>query len=205
MFSLVKIGNREMDAFVNSRILNILSNEPPVQRENKLKTFEPQTKKPKKSKLHVAEKHHKPLVKCLRKRIVNCVKKGEKITELSNSLNSRDYSGNPIKGSKHLITKLFQKRSPTSFSSTLSDDWKPEKVMSERMFMINTSPLPSQHKTFYDHGVFLVQKWLLFYISYPILRKYMFCLTIQGKWILVQEMWKGQGVMQLPDLHLTYL
>ena len=78
MFGLVKIGNREMDAFVNSRILNVPSTEPPVQRGNKLKTFEPQTKKAKKSKLHVAEKHHKLLVKCLRKRIVNCVKKGEK-------------------------------------------------------------------------------------------------------------------------------
>ena len=31
MFSLVKIGNREMHAFVNSRILNVPSTEPPVQ------------------------------------------------------------------------------------------------------------------------------------------------------------------------------
>ena len=40
MFGLVKIGNREMDAFVNSRILNVPSTEPPVQWK-KLKTFEP--------------------------------------------------------------------------------------------------------------------------------------------------------------------
>ena len=33
--------------------------------------------------------------------------------------------------------------------------------------MINTSPLPTQHKTFCDYGVFLVQKWLLFHISSP--------------------------------------
>ena len=35
------------------------------------------------------------------------------------------------------------------------------------MFMINTSPLPTQHKTFYHYGVFLVQKWLLCHISSP--------------------------------------
>ena len=40
MFGLVKTGNREMDAFVNSRILNVPSTEPPVQRK-KLKIFEP--------------------------------------------------------------------------------------------------------------------------------------------------------------------
>ena len=124
MFGLVTIGNREMDAFINSRILNVPSTEPPVQRK-KLKTFEPQTKKPKKSKLHVAEKHHKTLVKCLRKRIVNSVKRGEKITELEQFSEFPralcDYSGNPVKGSKHLVTKLFQKRYPTSFSNTLPE------------------------------------------------------------------------------------
>ena len=31
MFGLMTIGNREMDAFVNSRILNVPSTEPPVQ------------------------------------------------------------------------------------------------------------------------------------------------------------------------------
>ena len=161
MFGLVTIGNREMDAFVNSRILNVPSTEPSVQHK-KLKTFEPQTKKPKQCKPHVAEKHHKTLVKSLRKRIVNSVKRGEKITELEQFSEFPralcDYPGNPVKGSKHLVTKLFQKRYPTSFSNTLPEGWKPEKVILEGMFMINTSPLPTQHKTFYDYGVFLVQK-----------------------------------------------
>ena len=35
------------------------------------------------------------------------------------------------------------------------------------MFMINTSPRPTENKTFYDYRVFLVQKWLLFHISSP--------------------------------------
>ena len=106
------------------------------------------------------KKHHKTLVQCLRKRIVNSVKRGEKITELEQfSEFSRalcDYSGNPVKGSKHLVTKLFHKRYTTSFSNTLPEDWKPEKVILEGMFMINTSPLPTQHKTFYDSGVLVV-------------------------------------------------
>ena len=45
-----------------------------------------------------------------------------------------DYSGNPVKGSKHLVTRLFQKRHPTSFSNTLPEGWKPETVILEEMF-----------------------------------------------------------------------
>ena len=62
---------------------------------------------------------------------------------------------------------MFQKRYPTSFSNTLPEGWKPENVILEGMFTISTSPLPTQHKKFYDYGVFLVQKWLLFHISSP--------------------------------------
>ena len=117
------------------------------------------------------KKHHKTLVKCLRKRIVNSVKRGEKITELEQFSEFPralcDYSGNPVKGSKRLVTKLIQKRYPTSFSNTLPEGWKPEKVILEGMYMIYTSPLPTQHKTFYDYDVFLVQKRLLFHISSP--------------------------------------
>ena len=93
-------------------------------------------------------------------------KKLEQFSEFSRAL--FDYSGNPVKGSKHLVTKLFQKRYPTSFSNTLPESWKPEKVISEVIFMTDhASSLPTQHKTFYDYGVFLVQKWLLFHISSP--------------------------------------
>ena len=45
------------------------------------------------------------------KRIVNSAKRGEKVTELEKFSEFPsalcDYSGNPVKGSKHLVTKLF--------------------------------------------------------------------------------------------------
>ena len=70
MLSFVSIGEREMDAFVNSRILNIPSTEAPVSRKQ-LRTFRNPSKKQNKSKSHTAEKDHKTLANCLRKRIVN--------------------------------------------------------------------------------------------------------------------------------------
>ena len=33
--------------------------------------------------------------------------------------------------------------------------------------MINSSPLPLQHKTFYDYTIFLVHRWLLTHIASP--------------------------------------
>ena len=33
--------------------------------------------------------------------------------------------------------------------------------------MINSSPLPSQHKTFYDYAILLVHRWLLTHIASP--------------------------------------
>ena len=72
--------------------------------------------------------------------------------------------------------------------------------------MINTSPLPTQHKTFYDYGVFLVQKWLLFIIYSPATKEINVLFDHPGQMeFIVQKMWKGQGVIQLPHLHLTYL
>ena len=67
-----------MDAYVKSRILNIPSTEAPVSGKQ-LKTFQPPPKKKNKNKSTSAGKDHKTLVKCLRKRIVNGVKKGEQI------------------------------------------------------------------------------------------------------------------------------
>ena len=58
MLSFVSIGEGKMDAFVNSRILNIPSTEAPVSRKQ-LKTFQPPFKKQNKSKSHTAEKDHK--------------------------------------------------------------------------------------------------------------------------------------------------
>ena len=62
MINFVSIGEREMDAFVNSRILNIFSLDFPVSRKQ-LETFQPPSKKQNKSKSCTAEEDHKTFLK----------------------------------------------------------------------------------------------------------------------------------------------
>ena len=58
MLGFVSIGEREMDAYVKGRILNIPLTEAPVSRKQ-LKTFQPPPKKKNKNKSTSAEKDHK--------------------------------------------------------------------------------------------------------------------------------------------------
>ena len=73
------------------------------------------------------------------------------------------------------------------------------------MFMINTSPLPTQHKKCYDYGVFLVQKWLTFHISSPNTKEIHVLFDYPGQMEFSSKDVGREGVIQLPHPHLTYL
>ena len=72
-----------------------------------------------------------------------------------------DHEGTPLKGQKSNTTKYLETRykhsQPPVFLTELP--WKPEAVIIEGMFIINTTPLNS-HKTLADYCKFLIQRFI---------------------------------------------
>ena len=70
--------------------------------------------------------------------------------------------GKPVNGAKSNTTKWYEKRyhkvTPSIITTTLP--WKPDSVITERMFLINITPW-SAHRTMGDYAQFLMKKHIL--------------------------------------------
>ena len=106
---------------------------------------------------------------CLRKTIANCKQKGTEVpdflqfNELPRAICTSD--GLPNKGQKSNASKFYQKRYDTVIICIYLPLWEPDTIILEGMFLINSSPLYGQHKTFLDYAIFLVKRWIFPHLS----------------------------------------
>ena len=158
----------------------------------------------------------------------NVKKKGEKIETInlsqrqentvglpaknSSKLQSRDFlqfnelpraictsDGPPNKGQKSNALKFYKKRYDTVITCIYPPSWEPGTIILEGMFLINSSPLYDQHKTFLDYAIFLVSIGF-FHIcqEHLSLKKSMCYLTILKGKVIIQNRQRDLGGM---DLH----
>ncbi len=84
---------------------------------------------------------------------------GEQLLQLPLSMCDND--GNPLKGQKSYTTKALQARyktsSPPVFATEIPSGWRPQCVLIEGMFLINTTPLGS-HKMLAHYANFLLRR-----------------------------------------------
>ena len=106
--------------------------------------------------------------KCLHKKLKWSKQTGRPIDKIHEQyvplpLALAESNGIPIKGQKSNSTKTLKARyknaSPPVFLNGLPENWIPESVMVEGMFILNTSPLCS-HRTFADYSNFLSKRFL---------------------------------------------
>ena len=87
------------------------------------------------------------------------VRPGEQLLQYPLSICDND--GNPLKGQKSYTTQSLQARykesSPPVFTTELPSGWRPQCVLTEGMFLINTAPLGS-HKTSAEYASFLLRR-----------------------------------------------
>ena len=116
-------------------------------------------------------KDKKTLLACLRKTIANCKQNGAQVpdfllfNELPRALCTSD--GLPNKGQKSNVSKFYQRRYNTVITCIYPPLWKPDTILLEGMFLINSSPLYGQHKTFTDYAIFLVKRRIVLHLSKP--------------------------------------
>lgn len=83
---------------------------------------------------------------------VDAQHKGGQYLELPHAI--CDSYGYPHKGQKSYATQWLEKRYKELISNKLPEKWKPDTVLLEGMFLINTTPLCT-HKSLKDYSEFL--------------------------------------------------
>ena len=170
MLNFRATGETEMNAFIKARVIGTPSTDAPVRRKN-LKVFKGAKKERKNQNSKSSEKDKKTLLACLRKTIANCKQNGTQVpdflqfNELPRALCTSD--GLPNKGQKSNVLKFYQRRYNTVITCIYPPLWKPDTIILEGMFLINSSPLYGQHKTFVDYVIFLVKRWIVPHLSKP--------------------------------------
>ena len=168
MLNFRTTGETEMNAFIKSRVIGTPSTDAPVRRKN-LKVFKCAKKGRKNQNHKTSDKDKKTLLACLRKTIANCKQKGTQVpdflqfNELPRAICTSD--GLPNKGQKSNALKFYQKRYDTVITCIYPPLWEPDTIILEGMFLINSSPLYGQHKTFLDYAIFLVKRWIFPHLS----------------------------------------
>ena len=144
-----------MNAFIKSRLIGTPSEES--------ESFQ-MCKTGRKKTCKTSDKEKITLLSYLQKTIANCKQKGTQIpdflqfNELPRAICTSD--GLPNKGQKSNALKFYQKRYDTVITCIYLPLWEPDTIILEAMFLINSSPLYSQHKTFLDYAIFLVKHWI---------------------------------------------
>ena len=170
MLNFRATGETEINAFIKARVIGTPSTDAPVRRKN-LKVFKGAKKERKNQNSKSSEKDKKTLLACLRKTIANCKQNGTQVpdflqfNELPRALCTSD--GLPNKGQKSNVLKFYQRRYNTVITCIYLPLWKPDTIILEGMFLINSSPLYGQRKTFIDYAIFLVKRWIVPHLSKP--------------------------------------
>ena len=75
--------------------------------------------------------------------------------------------GKPMKGTKANITKVYEKRYeqaiPPIITTKFPDNWSPDAVFQEGIFLINITPWKF-HKTMGDYGNFLMKQHIMLFL-----------------------------------------
>ena len=170
LLSFRDIGQREFLNQITFYILKQPSTSAPI-RKRRLQTFS--VKKVNKPYVSQIEKDRNLILSCMRKKIkwslrtgVPVDKAGEQLITLPLAIS--DHQGNPNKGQKSYMTKALANRYKNSpqpmILSEYPQGWQPQCLLSEGMFMINTSPL-GNHTTYGDYAMFLMQRHIISHFS----------------------------------------
>ena len=162
LLSFWEIGAKRFENKVKYFILRDPSASVP-QRQAKLLTFS--VSKKSKRKIKLIERERKLVNKCIRRSMVWNTKvcpsdqhSGGQYLELPRAIS--DSHGIPHKGQKSYATQWLNKRYKDLISDTLPENWNPELVLLEGMFLINTTPLCT-HQFMREYSQFLVRRFVL--------------------------------------------
>lgn len=138
--SFQTIGQQDYEARVEYDILRISSAKPP-ERQKRLLTF--RERKLRRNNVSEIERERKLQVECWKKRLEFTSKTGhqsqafQQYIELPQAIATSN--GQPVKGVKSNITKVYHKRyenaSSPIFHTCFPTDWKPDTVIIEGMFL----------------------------------------------------------------------
>lgn len=165
LMSFYEIGNVALNDFIKNRILNKPSASAPVHKKQ-LRTFA--TKQNVTKTISKNDKDQKTFQMCLKRKIEDSMKSGQPIGTIEQFIPLPRAIANPDSSmyhqdSKSNATRAFKKRymEESVFSPTLPENWAPEVVILEGMFIINAAPIRSHHKTFKDYIMYVARRWIL--------------------------------------------
>lgn len=161
------IGEQDYENYVTYRILRKPTNLDAPVRQRKLQTMSSKGKNRKK-KTSLKEKEEKTQMKCLRKRLAWCSKTGQSFNSSSEQYTVLpramcDASGNPHKGAKSNWTDKIHKRYNVTVGM-LPQDWKPDAVILDGMFLVNLTPL-RQTETIHDYTYLIFRRFIRPYFN----------------------------------------
>lgn len=171
LLSFREIGQRVFFNQITFHILKQPSTSAPI-RKRRLQTFAT-SKNVNKQRVTQMEKDRNLILSCMRKKIMWSLRRGipvdkagEQLIELPLAIS--DHQGSPNKGQKSYMTKAignrYKKSQQPMILSEYPHGWQPQCILSEGMFMINTSPLGS-HTTYGDYAMFLIQRHITSHFS----------------------------------------
>ncbi len=157
------IGQSEFDIRIQYFILKNPSTQA-TNRRRRLQTF--MEKRIKSRRVSQLEKDKRLVLSAMKRKMQYSNKTGKPIDRPGEQLIQLplalcDHDGNLNKGQKSYTTKALQARykasSPPVFTTELPSGWRPQCILVEGMFLINTKPLGS-HKTLADYANFLLRR-----------------------------------------------
>jgi len=91
--------------------------------------------------------------------------------------------GLPVKGQNSIATTFYKARYKNEYviTHTFPNDWIPDSVMLEEMFLINTKPLHC-HKIMKDYGTFMVRRFIISYLKNGSQEVHVILTIPVGKW-----------------------
>lgn len=162
MLRFYEVGMTAFKSHVATRLLHQAVVVDAPHRKKQLKTFLP--KKKRASKTSMAEKNKKLVNRCLRKMMVQSKNSGEPIPILgqfiSLPLAIATPSGNMVHGEKSNSTAAFRRRYSAAFTDTYPEGWRPQCIILEGMFLINSGPSTSV-RTFRDYTMHVLTSLVL--------------------------------------------
>ncbi|CAG2223978.1 unnamed protein product [Mytilus edulis] len=162
---VVYLGISSMDTFIKSRILKEPSVTVPV-RKHVLKTFTLPIHKQKTKKVNCEHKEKMLYNRCIKKEMTFSMRSGKPlqnfrqyislpraICNVDGSINHQDTKSNATRHLNSRYDNIIIEKMPSGSNSDL--------VILEGMFIINSAPIRSHHKTFSDHMQYLIRRWIL--------------------------------------------
>lgn len=165
LMNFYNIGISSMDTFIKSRILKESSVTVPV-RKHVLKTFTLPIHKQKTKKVNCEHKEKMLYNRCIKKEMAFSMRSGKPlqnfrqyislpraICNVDGSINHQDTKSNATRHLNSRYDNIIIEKMPSGSNSDL--------VILEGMFIINSAPIRSRHKTFSDHMQYLIRRWIL--------------------------------------------